>query len=329
VWGEDLSGSLQGAGGIGGLLRSVNITANRELRTENTFHYDSNGNVILLTDTQGRESARYAYDAFGKTLTATGSAARGNRYRFSTKPVEEESGLVYYGYRYYDPVTGRWPSRDPLGELGGINLFLFVNNCPLQRADAFGLVDFQKHPTGTDNDYGGQGGGAGVKIVKLHVDIEQLADGECKVSFSRVEWRFHVTLGNPDLYQGPGFVNGFNVFVYNQIKDKSNFEKYKDQGLSYEGVRRHEMEHIRQLETIKDKIELFLGTVYGNVEKLCSCAEAPQLKAKLEGQDPFWINGWEGIHDQAFPAKGGFAAWQGGEFEAVEVEFNYYKTLVN
>jgi hypothetical protein len=60
TWGEDLSGSLQGAGGIGGLLRSVNTTENRELRTENTFHYDSNGNVILLTDTQGRESARYA-----------------------------------------------------------------------------------------------------------------------------------------------------------------------------------------------------------------------------------------------------------------------------
>ena len=110
-----------------------------EPRTENTFHYDSNGNVILLTDTQGRESARYAYDAFGKTLTATGPAARVNRYRFSTKPVEEESGLVYYGYRYYDPVTGRWPSRDPIGEKDDKNVYSFVHNQALSGSDAFGL----------------------------------------------------------------------------------------------------------------------------------------------------------------------------------------------
>jgi len=141
VWGEDLSGSLQGAGGIGGLLRSVNSTDNRELRTENIFHYDSNGNVILLTDGRGWESARYAYDAFGKTLTATGSAAQSNRYRFSTKPVEEESGLVYYGYRWYDPVTGRWPSRDPIEERGGVNLYGLLMNSALNKVDKFGLCE--------------------------------------------------------------------------------------------------------------------------------------------------------------------------------------------
>jgi YD repeat-containing protein len=52
------------------------------------MHYDSNGNVLLLTNAQGQETARYSYDAFGKTLTATGIAATLNRYRFSTKPVE-------------------------------------------------------------------------------------------------------------------------------------------------------------------------------------------------------------------------------------------------
>jgi RHS repeat-associated protein len=154
VWGEDLSGSLQGAGGIGGLLRSVNTTANRELRTENTFHYDSNSNVILLTDTQGRESARYAYDAFGKTLTATGPAARINRYRFSTKPVEVESGLVYYGYRYYDPVTGRWPSRDPIEEKGGVNVYGALQNDFLSAHDVLGLVEGGASECNDDNDVG-------------------------------------------------------------------------------------------------------------------------------------------------------------------------------
>ncbi len=143
VWGEDLSGTLQGAGGIGGLLSSVQDggpTEKGPQKVTSFFHYDSNGNVILLTDVMGRETGRYAYDAFGKTLTATGPAAQLNRYRFSTKPVEAESGLVYYGYRYYDPVTGRWPSRDPIGELGGVNVYVSMNNEAVNHNDLLGQV---------------------------------------------------------------------------------------------------------------------------------------------------------------------------------------------
>jgi hypothetical protein len=47
--------------------------------------------------------------------------------------------LAYYGYRYYDPKTGRWPSRDPIEEEGGINLYGFVGNDPVGRIDKFGL----------------------------------------------------------------------------------------------------------------------------------------------------------------------------------------------
>jgi RHS repeat-associated protein len=143
VWGEDLSGTLQGAGGIGGLLRSTIVEAKpngtRQTEHEHTFSYDSNGNVILLTGAKAQETARYSYDAFGKTLTATGPAAQTNRYQFSTKPVEEESGLVYYGYRWYDPVTGRWPSRDPIGERGGVNLYGMVGNGPVSKNDVLGF----------------------------------------------------------------------------------------------------------------------------------------------------------------------------------------------
>ena len=48
------------------------------------------------------------------------------------------SGLGYYGYRYYDPVTGRWPSRDATGEQGGVNLYQFANNVPCCRIDYLG-----------------------------------------------------------------------------------------------------------------------------------------------------------------------------------------------
>lgn len=47
--------------------------------------------------------------------------------------------LIYYGYRYYDPVTGRWPSRDPIEEEGGINLYGFVGNDGVNWVDCLGL----------------------------------------------------------------------------------------------------------------------------------------------------------------------------------------------
>lgn len=132
IWSEDLSGTMQGAGGIAGLLVSRSSTSTSH------FHYDSNGNVILLTDADSTPTARYQYDAFGKTLTATGPAAETNRYRFSTKPVEMRSGLCFYGFRYYSPELGRWPSRDPISELGGFNLYAMVTNGAVQEVDVLG-----------------------------------------------------------------------------------------------------------------------------------------------------------------------------------------------
>jgi RHS repeat-associated protein len=119
TWGQDLGGSssLQAAGGVGGLLLVEEIKGSTA--TAYHFAYDGNGNVTEVTDQNGNPEATYRYDAFGNTLVSTGSYANINRYRFSTKPLDSEvtnAPLYYYGYRYYDPVTGRWPSRDPLEE---------------------------------------------------------------------------------------------------------------------------------------------------------------------------------------------------------------------
>jgi RHS repeat-associated protein len=51
-------------------------------------------------------------------------------------------GLPYYGYRYYDPATGRWPSRDPIEEKGGVNLYGFVGNNGVNRWDLLGLAEY-------------------------------------------------------------------------------------------------------------------------------------------------------------------------------------------
>jgi RHS repeat-associated protein len=50
-------------------------------------------------------------------------------------------GVTYYGYRYLDPHTGRWPSRDPIGESGGMNLYGFVRNDGVNRWDMLGLTE--------------------------------------------------------------------------------------------------------------------------------------------------------------------------------------------
>ncbi len=56
---------------------------------------------------------------------------------------ETKTDLVYYGYRYYSPSLGRWLSRDPIEERGGLNLYGFVNNDPVNRFDHLGLASLE------------------------------------------------------------------------------------------------------------------------------------------------------------------------------------------
>jgi RHS repeat-associated protein len=152
TWGMDLSGSMQGAGGVGGLLSAEDGSS--------VYHYtyDANGNVSEVLNGSGGIAAHYEYDAFGNTVAASGTYAATNAYRFSTKPLDSVSDLYYYGFRYYNPSTGRWPSRDPIGERGGLNLYGMVRNNTISTIDLNGLY-------ATTTDLGG--GGSGVE-VDLH-----------------------------------------------------------------------------------------------------------------------------------------------------------------
>jgi RHS repeat-associated protein len=87
--------------------------------------------------------ASYQYGPFGEKLGADWAApgfVDRNPFRFSTKYTDVETGLVYYGHRYYDPKLGRFLGRDPLGEAGGNNLYGFVRNNPVNRWDILGMV---------------------------------------------------------------------------------------------------------------------------------------------------------------------------------------------
>jgi RHS repeat-associated protein len=138
LWGLDLSGSMQGAGGVGGLV-AINIATNGV----HFAAYDGNGNVSgLVKGTNGAISAQYEYGAFGELIRASGSAAASNPCRFSTKFTDDESDFLYFAYRFYNASTGRWPNRDPLRERGGMNLYAYVFNRPLTFVDPMGLSDF-------------------------------------------------------------------------------------------------------------------------------------------------------------------------------------------
>jgi RHS repeat-associated protein len=117
VWGLDLSGSVQGAGGVGGLLEVTYCGA----QTTNCFvAFDGNGNVAALVNAANSNVvAQYEYGPFGEPLRATGPMAKANPFRFSTRFTDDETDLLYCGYRFYNQNLGRWPSRDMIEEVGG------------------------------------------------------------------------------------------------------------------------------------------------------------------------------------------------------------------
>ena len=142
--GNDLSGSMEGAGGIGGMLaRSFYFLGG----TFHDFYFaDGNGNITSMLDSSQNIVASYRYDPFGNTISLSGLLAGANTYRFSSKELMGNSGLYYYGYRFYDPNLQRWINRDPIGEVESGNLYAFVRNNPIARVDSFGLFDGQTTP---------------------------------------------------------------------------------------------------------------------------------------------------------------------------------------
>lgn len=147
LWGTDLSGTMTGAGGVGGLLSFTNHRDGQELAQSSTFTYhvcsDANGNVTGLVPANGPDAgklvARFDYDPFGQRITNTGPDVELCPIGFSSKYTDSETGLVYYGYRYYNPELGRWLSRDPIGERGGVNLYGMVGNNAVNKWDYLGL----------------------------------------------------------------------------------------------------------------------------------------------------------------------------------------------
>ena len=131
-WGNDLSGSEQGAGGVGGLL-AVSI--------DGMFYfpcYDQNGNVVCYMFESGTIAAQYVYDPYGNVIDQYGNMPDQFAFGFSTKYLDRETGLIGYQRRFYRPEHGRWLNRDPIEEDGGENLYAFCFANPILFCDSDG-----------------------------------------------------------------------------------------------------------------------------------------------------------------------------------------------
>lgn len=167
TWGLDIVSSLGDSGGVGALLQIADHpTAKTYLPS-----YDGNGNVVALFDAaNGNLAAAYEYSPYGESLrTQTfDSTIADNPFRFSTKWTDGETGLVYYGRRYYSSSQGRFLGRDPIEEAGGLNLYRFCQNNSVNAWDRLGCdavvlptvhVTASKFPDYDDVVTGGMPGG--------------------------------------------------------------------------------------------------------------------------------------------------------------------------
>jgi RHS repeat-associated protein len=188
VWGLDLSGTLEVAGGVGGLLWISNFQS--PIGTH-FVGYDGNGNVVaLVSAATGTETARYEYGPFGEPIRLTGPAANLNPFRFSTKRTCNTTDLVLYEYRAYSPTRGGWLSRDPIGDLRVLfNLSYITGQLPSQLPH-------------TREDW--------LRKIREYVQVQSFA-GECTRCMQRITDR----LTTESISEGPIHERNLYLFVIN------------------------------------------------------------------------------------------------------------------
>ncbi len=120
------------------------IAIEKENQTFIPFH-DHNGNISCLQNLDGQIIESYRYSAFGEEFIFDANnqptSNSLNPWRFASKRVDSETGLINFGRRYYDCKIAKWMSPDPLGFEAGPNLYAYVNNSPLTHYDLYGLID--------------------------------------------------------------------------------------------------------------------------------------------------------------------------------------------
>ena len=108
------------------------------------YHLDGLGSVTGLTDSTGNIVQKYTYDSFGNIVSVLDPNFK-QPYTYTAREYDSETGMYYYRARYYDARTGKFISEDPIGLAGGINLYSYTANNPVNFVDPLGLLAFFWH----------------------------------------------------------------------------------------------------------------------------------------------------------------------------------------
>ena len=189
------------------------------------YHTDALGSTAALSDSTGALKESYAYSPYGE-ITSAGTL--GNSYLFTGRQLDRESGLYYYRVRHYDPGSGRFMQPDPIGFDGGINLYAYCLNNPVNYID----------PTG---NYGGvddlifTGGGAIVGLAGQ--GIVDLFTGKLS------SWQGYVAAGvggavagEALLYTGPVGAGALGGATTNSVKQLLNISTSRQEGFDLESL---------------------------------------------------------------------------------------------
>lgn len=119
------------------------------------YHQDGLSSITAISDQNRTVVQRYSYSVFGQPRPTTSFR---NSYQYTAREYDKETGLYFYRARYYDPMEGRFISKDPVGFAGGdVNLYGYVSNSPINWIDPFGLkkcgcIEVPVAPAGADID---------------------------------------------------------------------------------------------------------------------------------------------------------------------------------
>ena len=103
------------------------------------YVHDGNKNVSEVVAADGALAAHYEYAPFGAVSVQCGASAMANPWCFSSEYAENETATVYYNYRHYEPMAGRWLSRDPIEETAGYDLYAMCLGNSVSYFDVHGL----------------------------------------------------------------------------------------------------------------------------------------------------------------------------------------------
>lgn len=204
------------------------------------YTHDLLKNTTALFGIKAGRRALYEYGPYGSVIKMEGNAAELNPFRFSSEYSDDELGLVYYNYRYLNPMEGRWISRDSLIKEDGDNLYKFSGNNPIDFYDILG------------NDH--------TKLNKFKVEkvpgrtiAPRLGAGFASKSSMSIELTSLPFCCKVSPSGGPTFL----------IKMTQEEEAYKRAGVTYDFVKKHEVHHYsdfkRNINAYIDLVNSFSG----------------------------------------------------------------------